>query len=75
MQKRCKQTLRMQSLFQTLCHEIPQKATIHMRSNTHGNKTFQTMRNVIYTHIVKRPEGKDTLVKDLGKKNLNFHIP
>ena len=34
MQKRCKQTLRMQSLFQTLCHGIPQKAARHMRSNT-----------------------------------------
>ena len=34
MQKRCKQTLRMQSLFQTLCHEIPQKATRKLRSNT-----------------------------------------
>ena len=34
MQKRCKQTLRMQSLFQTLCNKIPQKATRHMRSST-----------------------------------------
>ena len=39
MQKRCKQTLRIQSLFQTLCHEIPQKATRHMRSNT--KRTFK----------------------------------
>ena len=25
------------------------------------------MSNVIYAHTVKIPEGKDTLVKDLGK--------
>ena len=88
-QKGCKKTLRMQSLFQTLCHEILQKATRYMRSNTkrtsktrhsfpftssnHGEKTFQTMSNVIYAHIEKRPEGKDTLVKDLGKKSQFSH--
>ena len=31
------------------------------------------MSNVIYAHKVKRPEGKDTLVKDLGKKSQFSH--
>ena len=31
------------------------------------------MSNVIYAHTVKRPEGKDTLVKDLGKKSQFSH--
>ena len=31
------------------------------------------MSNVIYAHIVKRSEGKDTLVKDLGKKSQFSH--
>ena len=31
------------------------------------------MRNVIYSHTVKGPEGKDTLVKDLGKKSQFSH--
>ena len=33
------------------------------------------MSNVIYAHIEERPEGKDTLVKDLGKKNSIFAHP
>ena len=32
-----------------------------------------TMSNVIYAHTEKRPEGKDTLVKDLGKKSQFSH--
>ena len=31
------------------------------------------MNNVIYVHTEKRPEGKDTLVKDLGKKSQFSH--
>ena len=33
------------------------------------------MSNVIYAHIVKILEGKDTLVKDLGKKISIFTNP
>ena len=31
------------------------------------------MSNVIYAHTEKRPKGKDTLVKDLGKKSQFSH--
>ena len=31
------------------------------------------MSNLIYAHTVKRPEGKDTPVKDLGKKSRFSH--
>ena len=53
--------------------EIKTRHSFPFTSNNHGNKTFQTMRNVIYAHIVKRLEGKDTLVKDLGKKSQFSH--
>ena len=33
------------------------------------------MSNVIYAHTEEIQEGKDTLVKDLGKKSSNFTHP
>ena len=54
--------------------EIKTRHSFPFTSNNHGKKTFQTMSNVIYAHTVKRPEGKDTLVKDLGKKSQFSHV-
>ena len=54
MQKRCKQTLRMQSLFQTLCHEIPQKETRHMRSNTKRTSKARDQNKAFIPFYIKQ---------------------
>ena len=92
-QKRCKQTLRMQLLFQTLCNEIPQKATRHIRSNAKRTSKARDQNKALIPFYIKKSwkedisnneqcnlcsyrentEGKDTLVKDLGKKSQFSH--
>ena len=54
-------------------HEIKTRHSFPFTSSNHSKKTSQTMSNVIYAHTRKRPEGKDTLVKDLGKKSHFSH--
>ena len=54
--------------------EIKTRHSFTFTSNNHGNKTFQTISNVIYAHTGKIPKGKDTLVKDLGKKSQFSYI-
>ena len=59
MQKRCKQTLRMQSLFQTLCNEIPQKATRHMRSNTKRTSKERDQNKAFIPFYIKKSWRED----------------
>ena len=59
MQKRCKQTLRMQSLFQTLCNEIPQKATIHIRSNTKRTSKVRDQNKAFIPFYIKQSWKED----------------
>ena len=59
MQKGCNQTLRMQSLFQTLCNEIPQKTTRHMRSNTKRTSKARDQNKAFIPFYIKQSWKED----------------
>ena len=59
MQKRCKLTLRMESLFQTLCNKIHQKATRQMRSSTKRTSKARDQNKAFIPFYIKQSWRED----------------